>query len=99
VLHDAEADLVLNGHEHNYERFVPLDATGAPAADGMVAFVVGTGGRSLYAFSGSILATSAAHDNSTFGVLQLTLGDGSYEWAFIPVEGGTYTDHGRGSCR
>jgi hypothetical protein len=98
TVHDAGVDLVLGGHDHVYERFVPMDAHGAPDPEGMVQFVVGTGGRSLYGFD-AIRPTSAAHDNSTFGVLRLALGFGSYQWEFIPVAGGSYTDHGRASCR
>jgi hypothetical protein len=98
TLQGGGVDLLLGGHDHTYERFVPMDADGAADPHGMIQFVVGTGGRSLYAFD-PILPTSAAHDNSTFGVLRLTLGDGSYEWTFIPVEGGTYTDAGAAACR
>jgi hypothetical protein len=98
VLHEAGADVVLNGHEHSYERFAPMDADGAADPHGMVEFVVGTGGRSLYAFD-TVLPTSEQHDNTTFGILQVRLGDGSYEWEFVPVEGGTYTDTGEADCR
>jgi hypothetical protein len=64
----------------------------------MVQFVAGTGGKSLYHFA-AILPASAAHDASTYGVLQLTLREGAYDWEFIPVAGGTFTDSGTASCR
>ena len=69
------ADIVLSGHDHEYERFVPLDGEGQPTPGGLVQFVVGTGGRPLHEF-GDILPTSAVHGNSTFGVLHLTLAPG-----------------------
>jgi hypothetical protein len=97
ALADAGADIVLTGHDHTYERFVPMDVAGRPDPDGLSQFIVGTGGRSLYGFA-DILPTSAAHDSSTYGVLQLTLDDGGYEWAFVPVDGGTFTDAGSARC-
>jgi hypothetical protein len=100
VLHDAGADLVLNGHEHVYERLVPLDADGVPADDGLVQIVVGTGGRSLYGFD-EILSISAAHDNTSFGIVHLTLRSGAYDWEWVPVAGSTsgFTDAGTAECR
>ena len=98
TVHDAGVDLVMGGHDHTYERFVPMDGDGAADPDGTVQFVVGTGGKGLYGFD-SVLPTSAAHDASTFGVLQLTLRMGTYDWEFIPVEGGTFTDSGTAACR
>lgn len=86
----AGADVVLNGHEHVYERFAP--------EDGVPEFVVGTGGASLYAF-GPARPGSEVRDNSTHGVLELTLDDGSYRWRFVPVAGGTFSDAGTGTCR
>jgi hypothetical protein len=98
TVHDAGVDLVLGGHDHVYERFVPMNAEGTPDPNGMVQFVVGTGGKSLYGFD-AVLPTSAVHDASTFGVLRLTLRDGAYDWAFVPVAGGTFTDRGTALCR
>jgi hypothetical protein len=97
LLADAGADVVLTGHDHEYERFVPMNADGQPDPAGPVEFVVGTGGRSLYAFA-DILPTSAAHDSSTYGVLELTLREGAYAWRFVSTEDGGYTDRGSASC-
>ena len=91
------ADVVLSGHDHDYERFVPMDGEGEPSPGGLVQFVVGTGGRSLYQFD-DILPTSAVHDNSTFGVLHLTLRAGGYDWAFVPATPGGFTDSGSAAC-
>jgi hypothetical protein len=98
TLHEAGADLVLTAHDHLYERFVPMDATGSAADPGMVAFVVGTGGRSLYEFA-TALPTSAARDNSTYGVLQLTLHPDAYDWEFVPASDTGFTDAGSTDCR
>ncbi len=87
----AGADVVLSGHDHDYERFAPRD--------GLRQFVVGTGGRSLYPVvareSGSEIV-----DTATFGVLALTLRPNGYDWRFVPVPGGssTFTDGGSAGC-
>jgi 3',5'-cyclic AMP phosphodiesterase CpdA len=97
ILALAGADVVLTGHDHVYERFVPMDAEGAAATEGLVEFVVGTGGRSLYGFY-KILPTSATHDNATFGVLQLTLRPDAYDWAFVSATGTRFADSGTADC-
>ncbi len=97
VLFNAGAELVLNGHEHNYERFAPMNADGQPDPQGMREFVVGTGGRDHYGF-GTLLPTSEVHDSTSYGVLKLTLRPDGYEWQFIPVAGGTFTDSGSAAC-
>lgn len=97
ILAVAGADLVLTGHDHVYERFVPMDAEGVAATDGMVEFVVGTGGRSLYRFK-TTLPTSATHDNTTFGVLQLTLRPDAYDWEFVAATGTRFADSGSADC-
>ena len=91
-------DIVLQGHNHVYERFAPQNAAREADPNGPQAFVVGTGGRHLDRFKDTA-PNSVTRDNSTFGVLQLTLRDGSYDWRFVPVAGGTYTDSGSMSCR
>lgn len=94
----AGADVVLTAHDHDYERFAPLDANGAvDPARGMREFVVGTGGRSLYPVVGAV-AGSEVRNSGTFGVLQLTLQPTAYSWKFVPVPGSTFTDSGSGSC-
>ena len=85
------ADVVLFGHDHDYERFEPID--------GMRAFVVGTGGRSLYEWPGAPLAQTEVRANDTYGLLELTLGPTDYSWEFVPASGGTFTDSGSGTCQ
>ena len=97
-LYSAGAELIVVGHEHNYERFAPQTPTGvADSARGVRQIVVGTGGRGFYPF-GTPLPNSEVRNNTTFGVLKLTLSADSYAWAFIPVAGKTFTDSGSGAC-
>ncbi len=98
TLYNAGAELVINGHDHEYERFTQMNASGQAVKSGMREFVVGTGGGSLYHF-GTILSTSQVHNSSTYGVLKLTLNPTSYSWQFIPVAGKTFTDSGTTNCR
>ena len=98
ALYDNNADIVLSGHEHNYERFAPQTPTGvADPTRGIREFVVGTGGASNYTGS-SPLPTSELFNGTTYGVLKLTLSAGSYTWQFIPVAGANFTDSGSGTC-
>ena len=98
TLHELGADVVLAGHDHSYERFAPLDPDGRPdPARGVRSFVVGTGGRSHYAL-GDRLPGSEAGDDDSFGVLELTLRDGGYDWRFHPAAGSTYADQGSDRC-
>ena len=98
ALYEAGADVVLSGHEHNYERFAPQDPGGkADPQRGIREFVVGTGGKSPYPILEPI-ANSEVYDDETYGVLELTLNPKSLEWRFIPVEGETFTDSGSARC-
>jgi acid phosphatase type 7 len=97
-LNDAGAELVLNGHDHTYERFAALTPSGqADPAYGIVEIVVGTGGRSHYVFP-IIRDNSLVRNDTTYGVLRLVLSDGSWSFEFMPVKGGTFTDRGGGTC-
>jgi hypothetical protein len=98
ALFDAGTDVVLGGHDHDYERFAPQTPTGvADAQRGIREFVVGTGGYSHYRF-GASAANSEVRNNDTFGVLQLTLHTGSYDWQFMPIAGQSFADSGTGMC-
>jgi len=99
VLYDAGSEIVINGHEHSYERFAPQTPWGVlDSAYGIRAFVVGTGGgEGLYSF-GAIVANSQVRNSSTFGVLKLSLDSAAYHWEFVPVAGKTFTDSGSGTC-
>ena len=98
ALYAANADAIVNGHDHNYERFAPQDPSGAAdAARGIREFVVGTGGIAMRPF-GTIKPNSQVRDASTHGVLKLTLKPTSYDWKFVPVAGKTFTDLGSTNC-
>jgi hypothetical protein len=98
ALYTAGAEIVLSGHEHVYERFAPQRADGtADPERGVREFVVGTGGAELYPLGHPIL-NSEFRDNTTWGVLRLTLDHGSYTWRFVPIGGGDASDFGTGTC-
>jgi hypothetical protein len=98
ALYDANADLVLQGHEHNYERFAPLDPSGrSDPARGLRSFVVGTGGASHYPL-GAALPGSEARNADTYGVLQLTLRGDGFDWQFLAQAGKTFRDTGSARC-
>jgi hypothetical protein len=98
ALQDYQADVILNGHDHIYERFAPQTATGVADPNGIREFIVGTGGRSLYAYS-TIQPNSQVRNNDTFGVIAMTLHPSSYDWEFVPEAGKTFTDSGSADCR
>ena len=97
VLYEFNADVIMGGHDHDYERFAP-QTPGAVADNvrGIREFVVGTGGKSLYN-QGTPRPNSQVFYNGTAGVLKLTLYEGGYNWQFVPVSG-TFSDTGSGSC-
>jgi hypothetical protein len=97
VLFNAGAELVINGHEHNYERFAEMNASGAPVSQGLRQIVAGTGGAGLYPF-GNPHPASLVRNNTAYGVLKLTLRSGGYDWEFVPVAGSTFTDGGSSNC-
>lgn len=98
ALYEFNADVIISGHDHHYERFAPqtADAVADPAR-GIREFVVGTGGRSL-------TPTIIPRPNSEtryfggYGVLQLELDSQGYSWEFVPVTAGVTVDSGSGSC-
>ncbi len=84
----GRATIVLSGHEHNMQRFAPVD--------GLTQFVSGAGGRSLYDLEDpSRLAFGNASDD---GALRLDLRPGSATFAFVAVDG-RVLDRGVLRCR
>jgi hypothetical protein len=100
ILYEAGADVVVNAHEHNYERFAPQTPDGAMDKEhGIREFVVGTGGESHYRESDSRLPNSSAANDDTFGVIKLTVHPTGYDWEFLREERhGKFTDSGSGEC-
>ena len=97
ALYDADADVIVNGHDHDYERFAPQSPNGVEdRARGIREFVVGTGGASLRAFKQPV-ANSELRVEQYHGVIKLTLHDGSYEWAWLPTTG-PVSDMGSARC-
>jgi hypothetical protein len=97
ALYASGADVVVNGHDHDYERFAPQDVGAQEdTVRGMREFVVGTGGASLRGF-GSQAANSEVRMSETYGVLRFTLHEGSYDWEFLPTSG-DFSDKGRDLC-
>lgn len=94
---EAGVRFVLHGHNHFYERTVPLNADGKPTKDGTIAFVVGAGGKSTRgniepaAFSERLIA-------GTTGMLKLTFKDKAASWTYLTGSGSTETDSGTIQC-
>jgi hypothetical protein len=88
ILYDGKVDLVLNGHEHDYERFLPQNATGQPdPTGGTEEIVVGTGGGNLREIRETPAPNSAYRIHGRFGVIKLSLGDSGWTHAFIDIQG------------
>nr|WP_083467356.1 metallophosphoesterase [Kibdelosporangium sp. MJ126-NF4]CEL23147.1 Alkaline phosphatase precursor (APASE) [Kibdelosporangium sp. MJ126-NF4]CTQ90285.1 Alkaline phosphatase precursor (EC 3.1.3.1) (APASE) [Kibdelosporangium sp. MJ126-NF4] len=99
ALYNAKADLVVVGHDHNYQRFAPSKPNGTrDDANGVRQLLVGTGGRGFYNFNQSSVAVQEAGNAKTFGVAKLTLTASGYRHDFVPVAGRTYTDTASGKC-
>jgi hypothetical protein len=98
ALYAANADVVLSGHDHIYERFAPQTPSGTlHQTRGIRQFTVGTGGVN-HGGLGTIKANSKVRNTTTYGVLKLTLNATNYSWKFVPVAGQSFTDSGTTSC-
>jgi 3',5'-cyclic AMP phosphodiesterase CpdA len=97
TLQDYDAEFVLAGHDHDYERFLPMNSDGTGGgSDTMPSWVVGGGGKSLYPIAHS--RPNSAGYSLSFGVLKLDLYSKGYKWRYYPASGGS-TDNGTGYCR
>jgi hypothetical protein len=98
TLYEYGAEIVLTGHDHNYERFAPQDPTGVhDPAGGIRQFVVGTGGTGNRGVDNPVPNSEARYSDS-FGILALSLYTDGYEWQFIAEPGSTFVDVGIGTC-
>ncbi|HSL33755.1 MAG TPA: metallophosphoesterase [Candidatus Limnocylindrales bacterium] len=97
ILHAGGADVVLNGHDHDYERFAPQDPDGEEdRVRGVREFVVGTGGATLRPFE-AVVPNSELRYAVTPGIFAMTLHDGRYDWQFVPTSG-RFSDRGSAAC-
>lgn len=97
ALYAAGADVIVNGHDHDYERFAPQDPNGLQdRSRGIREFVVGTGGRELREFDGAKLNSELRY-SVTHGIIRFDLHPGSYDWTFSPTSG-DFSDSGSGHC-
>jgi hypothetical protein len=98
ALYDGNADVVLNGHDHLYERFGPQNASGGPDSSGGIReFVVGTGGKNHYSFN-TPQPNSEVRNSDTYGVIKLTLHASGYDWRFQAEAGKSFSDSGSDTC-
>jgi acid phosphatase type 7 len=98
ILYRNGADLIINGHDHNYERFAPQTPDGrADWTSGIRQFVVGTGGTGLREFK-VVQPNSLVRNSVTHGVLKLTLRASDYSWEFVPIAGQSFRDIGNAKC-
>lgn len=97
-LYAAGADVILNGHEHNYQRYAKQDPSGQVAERGIREFIVGTGGKSHYGFLDVKDANYEVGNASDFGVLRLHLAQTSYSWEFVALNGTVLDSGGPVAC-
>jgi hypothetical protein len=98
ALYQANAEVVISGHDHLYERFAPQTPDGKrDIVHGIREFVVGTGGAGFYQFE-TIRKNSEVRNRNTHGVIKLTLRPDGYDWEFVPVAGKTFRDSGSARC-
>jgi hypothetical protein len=98
LLRSKNAEIVVNGHDHDYERFAPQDGDGRYDPFGVREFVVGTGGAEQRPLA-MRQPNSEVFDGQTYGVIKLSLHARSYDWSFLPIEGQSFRDGGAGDCR
>lgn len=99
ALYQYGADIVLNGHAHQYERFGLQNPSQQADANGIRQFTIGTGGRSPQdGFRSTIQPNSQRRATGIYGVMKFTLGNGTYAWNFLPIAGQSFTENGSGTC-
>jgi acid phosphatase type 7 len=98
ALQNAGAEIVLVGHDHNYERFAPQNSSGAADPNGLREFVVGTGGKNFTSIA-TVQPNSEVRKDGVYGILKLELHPTSYTWEFVSESGYSFTDSGTQNCR
>jgi acid phosphatase type 7 len=97
ALDSAQVEVIVSGHDHTYERFMPMNVDGQPVDDAPRQFVVGTGGGAMYQIKKAEKGSEIYQDRN-FGVLKLTLAPDSYTWEYLSIEGFSFKDSGSGRC-
>ncbi|MFF2042730.1 discoidin domain-containing protein [Kitasatospora sp. NPDC058170] len=97
ILYGAKADLVLNGHDHHYERFAPQDSEGKATADGIVEIVGGMGGAEPYPIE-QVQPNSQKRISGEYGVLKLDFTDSGYGWSYVGTDGQVKDSSPKYSC-
>jgi hypothetical protein len=100
LVEDKDVQMVVTGHDHDYERFAPMGTGDAVDPSGLRQFVVGTGGKNHACDLDRRHVGSEVFNCDTYGVLRLTLGTDRWEWEFIPAPGtGDFNEHGTSAFR
>jgi len=97
ILYRYAVDVAVSGHDHIYERFARLDASGKADPRGIRHFIVGTGGAALYEI-GVVKPHSEVRNVTSHGVVKFTLQATSYDWEFVPIAGQSFRDRGSAPC-
>lgn len=95
LLYEHNADMIVAGHDHLYERFGKQDTEGRADPRGIRQFIAGTGGARLYDFQRT--AANSEARVKAHGVLRLTLNPTSYAWSFLDTNGAV-ADAGADGC-
>lgn len=110
ALYENNADLVLNGNPHIYERFFPMryaegyqhptpSEYAADSARGIRQITTGVGGDGpLTAPTPLVTHPLSEYRRGGNGVLQVVLGDSTYSWQFLNSRYSSISDSGTGRC-
>ena len=98
TLHEFKVDVVLNGHDHGYERFAPQTPTQQADSRGLRTFVIGTGGAAAYGFKPVLEPNSVARSSGQFGLVRFELRAANYAWNFMSAVGSSFVDSGEAKC-
>jgi hypothetical protein len=96
VLYKYGVDVVVNGHDHLYERFLPQDPTALRSLTGITEYIVGTGGAPLYDFGPT--APNSVTKFKAYGVVYFTLRNTGWDSVFIEADTEARLDFSASLC-